>query len=605
MSDSEGRPEERKAILNQEGDVYETPEQNVPDERQAINDEDHLELAANCGTENDNDCSRMKRVSSENIDELDSVCLSKYATGNDEKKASVSSSDKKEKVRSKKDYSQDYSDDNDSWDSSHDSQSDEEVPELLQSTDSTDSDINEPSTHEPKTLESLGITVNKSECTWKSYKTLHSRELGYSTPHLFTRNVTGSVNMIQKFKLERQLEYHAGCVNTLNFNGTGDILASGSDDLKIAVWDWQSGKKKFHYESGHTANVFQAKFMPNTNDSIMVTCARDGQVRSGTLSSIGSCNTTKRLVQHKDGAHKLSIEPGSPYILLSCGEDGQVMEIDLRTDSGYRRLLCRNEKNFRIPLYSIFINPAKHEEFAVGGRDHRCRVYDRRHMKEDIKEKIQAVKEYYPNEFENKDVSINITCLVYSHDGSEILVSYNDEDIYLFDANSSSNAQYTHKYKGHRNSMTVKGVNFYGTRSEFIVSGSDCGHVFLWDKKTESIVQLLEGDAAGVVNCLEPHPYYPFLATSGLDHDVKIWTPASNEPVDFDKIESVVLANDKERDEERRQPDYPLSGDLLMLMVNHIARRRLRRAENDGDEENDEDDSSSEEDGERVQCYPS
>jgi WD repeat-containing protein 42A len=45
----------------------------------------------------------------------------------------------------------------------------------------------------------------------------------------------------------------------------------------------------------------------------------------------------------------------------------------------------------------------------------------------------------------------------------------------------------------------VKGVNFYGPRSEFIVSGSDCGHVFLWDKETESIVQLLEGDAAGVV----------------------------------------------------------------------------------------------------------
>ena len=46
----------------------------------------------------------------------------------------------------------------------------------------------------------------------------------------------------------------------------------------------------------------------------------------------------------------------------------------------------------------------------------------------------------------------------------------------------------------------VKGVNFYGPRSEFVISGSDCGHVFLWDKETESIVQLLEGDVAGVVS---------------------------------------------------------------------------------------------------------
>lgn len=48
--------------------------------------------------------------------------------------------------------------------------------------------------------------------------------------------------------------------------------------------------------------------------------------------------------------------------------------------------------------------------------------------------------------------------------------------------------------------FSVKGVNFYGPRSEFIVSGSDCGHIFLWDKETESIVQLLEGDVAGVVS---------------------------------------------------------------------------------------------------------
>ena len=46
----------------------------------------------------------------------------------------------------------------------------------------------------------------------------------------------------------------------------------------------------------------------------------------------------------------------------------------------------------------------------------------------------------------------------------------------------------------------VKGVNFYGLHSEFVVSGSDCGHVFLWDKETEEIVQYMEGDHDGVVS---------------------------------------------------------------------------------------------------------
>ena len=37
--------------------------------------------------------------------------------------------------------------------------------------------------------------------------------------------------------------------------------------------------------------------------------------------------------------------------------------------------------------------------------------------------------------------------------------------------------------QGHRNSATVKGVNFYGPESQFVISGSDCGNIFLWDKQ--------------------------------------------------------------------------------------------------------------------------
>jgi len=48
--------------------------------------------------------------------------------------------------------------------------------------------------------------------------------------------------------------------------------------------------------------------------------------------------------------------------------------------------------------------------------------------------------------------------------------------------------------------FTVKGVNFYGPKSEYVVSGSDCGNVFLWDKKSTDIVQCVLGDHEGVVS---------------------------------------------------------------------------------------------------------
>ena len=48
--------------------------------------------------------------------------------------------------------------------------------------------------------------------------------------------------------------------------------------------------------------------------------------------------------------------------------------------------------------------------------------------------------------------------------------------------------------------IAVKGVNFYGGKSEFIVSGSDCGNIFFWDKEKEGIVHMMSGDVHGVVS---------------------------------------------------------------------------------------------------------
>jgi len=48
--------------------------------------------------------------------------------------------------------------------------------------------------------------------------------------------------------------------------------------------------------------------------------------------------------------------------------------------------------------------------------------------------------------------------------------------------------------------LTVKGVNFFGPKSEYVISGSDCGNIFIWDKNTEAVVQWMAGDKQGVVS---------------------------------------------------------------------------------------------------------
>lgn len=71
-------------------------------------------------------------------------------------------------------------------------------------------------------------------------------------------------------------------------------------------------------------------------------------------------------------------------------------------------------------------------------------------------------------------------------------------------------------------------VNFLGPNDEFVVSGSDDGNWFVWDKRTGALRNILEGDTS-VVNVIEGHPYLPLVAVSGIDTTVKV-SDVQNKP---------------------------------------------------------------------------
>ncbi|XP_035378645.1 DDB1- and CUL4-associated factor 6 isoform X4 [Electrophorus electricus] len=140
-------------------------------------------------------------------------------------------------------------------------------------------------------------------------------------------------------------------------------------------------------------------------------------------------------------------------------------------------------------------------------------------------------------------------------------------------------------YKGHRNSRTmIKESCFWGTN--FVMSGSDCGHIFIWDRHTGEHLMLLEADNH-VVNCLQPHPYDPILASSGIDYDIKLWSPLEQSPsFNRDLAEEVIARNELMLEETRNTITVPASFMLRMLAsLNHI---RTDRTEGSGQENEDE-----------------
>jgi hypothetical protein len=217
-------------------------------------------------------------------------------------------------------------------------------------------------------------------------------------------------------------------------------------------------------------------------------------------------------------------------------------------------------------MFECFVIPL--QEIAVSGADTRVHLYDCRQFE-------KALDYLSPRHL--RDSSETVTGVRFDYSGDRLLLSYNDDDIYLIDSDpcchlqedwskgtkceptgdskesdndeedgSSDNEQqneqkeeivekdagessdehgFKMRFTGHRNADTVKQVCFLGDRSEFVVSGSDCGHVFIWRSSDGGLVKVFKADRIGAINCLSPHPSLPVLCTSGLEHTAKIWAP--------------------------------------------------------------------------------
>lgn len=134
---------------------------------------------------------------------------------------------------------------------------------------------------------------------------LFDRERGRKKLRTCVKDIISLKHNITRMSPYGFLEKHSGCVNALNFNETGTLIASGSDDMNIILWDWERLKTYVVYDSGHEANVFQCKFLPASNDSVIISAARDGQIRIADISLEGTCKGHRRLALHDGPAHRV------------------------------------------------------------------------------------------------------------------------------------------------------------------------------------------------------------------------------------------------------------------------------------------------------------
>ena len=85
-------------------------------------------------------------------------------------------------------------------------------------------------------------------------------------------------------------------------------------------------------------------------------------------------------------------------------------------------------------------------------------------------------------------------------------------------------------YGGHLNRFTfLKNAKYAGPNDEYICTGSDSGHAWIYERSTGAVVSLLNADNS-TCNGVVPHPTLPFFITYGIDSTAKVWRATG--PVD-------------------------------------------------------------------------
>ncbi|ROK35761.1 Histone-binding protein RBBP4 [Anabarilius grahami] len=166
--------------------------------------------------------------------------------------------------------------------------------------------------------------------------------------HLLHESLFGSVADDQKLmiwdtrsnntsKPSHAVDAHTAEVNCLSFNPYSEfILATGSADKTVALWDLRNLKLKLHSFESHKDEIFQVQWSPH-NETILASSGTDRRLNVWDLSKIGEEQSPE---DAEDGPPELlfihgghtakisdfSWNPNEPWVICSVSEDN-IMQV--------------------------------------------------------------------------------------------------------------------------------------------------------------------------------------------------------------------------------------------------------------------------------------
>lgn len=292
--------------------------------------------------------------------------------------------------------------------------------------------------------------------------------------------------------LERNLYGHTQYVFYLNFSPDNSLLASGSADCTVRIWNYKTGAELYRDKERYS-EVWGIPLDYSQNGKYLVIGSFE------TLKVLDVANgygVLSSIFDHKGGIQSLEVTPDSKQV-VTVGVDGNLSVWSLPNLEPVSTIKAHSQE-----IWSVSINPGG-TLVLTGAEDCTAKLW------------------YYPSLELKKEIkyhSYPIEYVRFSRDGSKFLLASADGTISVWKTGQLNEPAAV--LKGHLGSVLVA---VFSADGQYVFSGGDDDDIYIFDADNGNIIDKLN-EHLGDVMTLAVSPDGNYLASGSRDRNIKIWS---------------------------------------------------------------------------------